>query len=277
MGLIATVLLVAVLLMAAIWWGQERLIFFPEPLRPDHRFAVPPDVHEVFVEVPGARLNALHLQVPAPRAVVFYLHGNGGNLQGWFGNADFYRALQVDLFMIDYRGYGKSGGRIGSQAELIADVRAAWSSIAGRYAGRPVVFIGRSLGSGLAAELTAGLPPDERPDLLVMVSPYRSLRTLARQFYPWIPPQLLRYPLDTERLLPQLSAGGRPRVLLLHGARDELIPAAHSEALARDLPDAALRLIAGAGHNDLQLFPDYLDALREAIRRLTERGPASGG
>jgi hypothetical protein len=62
--------------------------------------------------------------------VVFYLHGNAGNLDSWFVNADFWRQANVDLFMLDYRGYGKSSGRITSQAQLEADVRAAWAAVA---------------------------------------------------------------------------------------------------------------------------------------------------
>ena len=94
---------------------------------------------------------ALHLRLPAPKGVVFFLHGNGGSLESWFINPEFYRRANYDLFMIDYRGYGKSTGQIESEAQLRADVRAAWATVAPQYAGRKVVFYGRSLGTGLAA------------------------------------------------------------------------------------------------------------------------------
>ena len=262
-------------LLGGLWWGQERLIFLPSPLPADHRFRVADDVHEVWVEVPGARLNALHLRQPDPRGIVFFLHGNAGNLDSWFVNTDFYRRLGFDLFMLDYRGYGKSSGRIASEAELHADVAAAWRSIAARYAGRQVVFFGRSLGSGLAAHLAASLPPAERPDVLMLVSPYTSLRQMARELYPIVPPALVRYPLRTDLALgalvepSSLMAAGdlsrRPRVVLLHGARDSVIPMRHSEALAAIASGAELRVIADAGHNDLQAFPAYLDAIREVL------------
>jgi pimeloyl-ACP methyl ester carboxylesterase len=134
-------------LLGALWWGQERLLFHPEPLAADYRFDFGADVHETWVDVPGARLNALHLRLPKPDGVVFYLHGNAGNLQSWFTNVEFYRRANLDLFMVDYRGYGKSSGRIRSQAELEADVRVAWASIATQYSGQRRVFFGRSLGT----------------------------------------------------------------------------------------------------------------------------------
>ena len=240
-------------LLALLWWQQERLIFLPSKLPAEHRFDVGADVHEAWVDVPGARLHALHLRNREPRGVVFFLHGNAGNLDSWFVNADFYRRLNLDLFMLDYRGYGKSSGRIDSQAQLEADVRAAWAGIAPRYAGKPRVLIGRSLGSALAAGLAAEL----QPELTVLISPYESMAALAAEHYPWVPAALLRYPLRTDEALARVKSP----VLLLHGADDEIIDAAHSERLLRVAPHAERVLIEGAGHNDLQQFPAYLEAL----------------
>ncbi|HSQ08732.1 MAG TPA: alpha/beta fold hydrolase [Chromatiaceae bacterium] len=103
-------------LVAALWWGQEGLLFHPEPLPAGHRFDFGPDVHETWVEVPGARLNALHLRLPDADGVVLFLHGNAGNLKTWFTAVQLFRRANFDLFMPDYRGFGKSTGRIEGQA-----------------------------------------------------------------------------------------------------------------------------------------------------------------
>ncbi len=268
LGLVGMAALLLALAAAALWWGQERLIFQPVPLPADHRFDLPSDVHETTIEVPGARLHALHLRLPRPDGLVFYLHGNAGNLDSWFVDPDFWRALNVDLFMVDYRGFGKSSGRITSQAQLLADVQAAWHAVAPAYAGRPVVLAGRSLGTGLAAQLAAGLPAAERPAQLLLVSPYRSLQALADVHYPLVPRALLRYPLRTDQALQAVATapGPRPSVVLLHGAQDALIPADHSMALAALAPGAQVGIIPGAGHADLQEVPVYLDAVRQAVR-----------
>lgn len=251
------------LLLALLWFGQEKLIFLPQKLPADHRFDIGPDVHEVWVDRPGpeaARLHALHLRLPQPVGVVFYLHGNAGNLEGWFVNADFWRSVNHDVFMIDYRGYGKSGGRVTSEAQLIDDVRAAWQQVAPAYAGRQRVVFGRSLGSALAAKLAA----EVTPDLTVLVSPYESMAALAAEHYRWVPAALLRYPLRTDEAVARLKG----RLLLLHGERDELIGLRHSErllSLARASAGASLVSVPGAGHNDLQMFAGYLDSLRAAL------------
>jgi len=249
-----------VLLLAGLWWGQERLLCMPQTLPSDHRFELGTDVHERTIDVPGARLHALHLQLPAPRGVVFFLHGNAGNLQSWFVDLEFYRSANFDLFMLDYRGYGKSAGRIESEAQLHADVRAAWNAVAPAYAGRKRVLFGRSLGSGLVARLAVPV----QPELTVLVSPYSSMRALAAEHYPWVPAALLRYPLATDADVAQL----RTPLLLLHGDRDTLIDVSHSETLAQRNTAARLHVLKGAGHNDLQHFDGYHAVLRAALDAL---------
>ena len=237
---------------------QEALLFAPQVLDAGYRFDRGPDVRETWVNVPGARLNALHMKLPKPVGIVFFLHGNGGSLDSWFVDIDFYRRANFDLFMIDYRGYGKSSGRIESEAQLHADVRAAWDSVAPRYAGLQRVVLGRSLGSGLAAALAAEVQPGHT----VLVSPYFSMQALAAEHYAWVPGAVLRYPLRTDLALPRIHGD----VLLVHGERDTLIDPSHSLRLQALLPRSRRLVVAGAAHNDLQRFSDYSDALAVALR-----------
>jgi uncharacterized protein len=245
------------LVLGALYWRQEVLLFRPHKLAADHVFQLPSDIEERWIEVEGGRINALHLKLPQPDGVVFYLHGNGGSLQSWFTNPDFYRRLNLDLYMIDYRGYGKSPGQISSEAQLMADVRASWQAVAPRYAGKKRVFFGRSLGTGPAAQLAAEL----QPELTVLVSPYFSMRRLAREHYPWVPGPVLRYPLRTDLALPKIEGP----VLIVHGEDDTLIPAAHSRDLQPLARRPTLVIVPGAGHNDLQRFAPYTDALAAAL------------
>ena len=248
-----------------LWAKQESLLFQPSPWPADRALPVQANVFETHVDVPGARLSVLHMRLPAPKGVVFFLHGNGGNLASWFVNVDFYRVANLDLVMVDYRGYGKSTGRIASEQQLRADVRAVWAHFAPQYAGKKLVVLGRSLGTGLAAGLARELAQAGRPvALTVLVSPYSSMQALVKQIYPWVPSSLLRYPLRTDEDLPQVQAP----VLLIHGAKDALIDPSHSATLQMLVPQAQRVLIDGAGHNDLQEFPAYLHAVMQALRNL---------
>ena len=77
----------------------------------------------------------------------------------------------------------------------------------------------------------------------------------------WGRAKLLRYPLRTDLVLPGIEGP----VLLLHGDRDTTIPVEHSRRLLAAVPTARLAVIEGAGHNDLQAFDAYRQALAEAL------------
>ncbi len=254
-----------VLALTWLWFRQEKLIFAPTILPADFVLAKDPDVHEVAIDVPGARLSALHMRLPNPKGVVFFLHGNGGALDSWFVKPAYYRAANYDLFMLDYRGYGKSTGKIESEEQLRADVRAAWALVAPQYIGRKVVIYGRSLGSGLAAGLAAEMQAQHTPaDLTVMVSSYSSMAALASETYPLVPQFVQRYPMRSDQRVGRIQTP----LLLIHGEQDTMIPPRHSDLLKTLAPHATLVHVPGAAHNDLQDFDVYLNAFAKALADL---------
>ncbi|TFZ00345.1 alpha/beta hydrolase [Ramlibacter humi] len=239
---------------AWLWFRQERLLFEPELLPAEEPLFTDPDVREFGVDVPGAKLSVAQLKLPDPQGVVFYLHGNSGNLRKWFVGLDAFRELNFDVVMMDYRGYGKSGGRIESEAQLRADVRAVWNEVATQYEGKRIVISGQSLGTGLAAGLSAELcDAGCTPDLTLLISAYSSMRAVADEHYPWVPSRVLRYPLQTVDHASKLKGP----VILVHGDKDELIPHHHSEAIRQVLPQCQLLLLEGAGHSDVHEHPSF--------------------
>ncbi len=252
-----------------LYLRQESLLFFPVPLPADYRFDLP-GVTEEKIQVPGATLSALHFRQPKENApakgVIFFLHGNGGNLQSWLTDTSFYQRTGYDVFMLDFRGYGKSTGKISSEAQLHADVLAAWKHVEKEYAGRKNVIYGRSLGTGLATKLAAELSADPASgvSLLVLVSPYVSLQQIAKEQYPWVPGFVMRYPMRTDQWLPAVRAP----VLILHGGHDALINVSHARRLKELKPDAQLVVLPDAGHNDIHIFPGYIETLEARLREL---------
>jgi uncharacterized protein len=262
LGLIAAAGAVYTAAIGWLWFRQERLLFEPTRLEPDCRLTDDADVHELWIEVPGARLSTVHLKLPAPRGIVYFLHGNSGNLQDCLGELDSFRQLNFDVVMFDYRGYGKSTGCIASEEQLRDDVRLVWAHFADQYQGKRVVISGQSLGTGLAAGLAAELCEAGRtPDLTLLVSPYSSAQALADELYPWVPRQVLRYPLQTVEHAMRL----RGPLLLIHGDKDELIGIHHSEALCTAVPQAQFVRVEGAGHSDLHKFPSFRQAWTGAL------------
>jgi uncharacterized protein len=265
LGMFAAVAAVYTAAIGWLWFRQERLLFEPTPLPPDEPLVADPDVHESWVEVPGARLSVAHLRLSAPRGVVFFLHGNSGNLKDCLVDLDAFRQVDFDVVMFDYRGYGKSSGCIASEEQLRQDVRTVWAGFALRYQGRRVVIAGQSLGTALAAGLSAELcATGQAPDLTLLVSPYSSMRALAEELYPWVPRQVLRYPLHTAEHAARLSGP----LMLIHGDQDKLIGIHHSHALRTAAPAAQFLCVEGAGHNDVHTFPSFRKALHGALGTL---------
>lgn len=249
---------------------QESIIFVGSTLPNDHEFAFDVPFEELRIPVDGAELSALHFQQSNPRGLVFFLHGNGGNLDTWTSNVDYYQRVNYDLLIFDYRGYGKSSGNIQSEQQLHDDVRRAWDFIADRYQDKPIVVYGRSLGTALASQLAY----DVNPDLLILVSPFSSMLAMARHEYPLLPDWLVRYPLRTDRLIDRIESP----IVLVHGDKDRFIPPEHSRALIEMAkPSAELLIVEGAGHNDIHLFASYLDGLTDALPDQTARDTSVSG
>lgn len=262
LGLLAAVGAVYTAAIGWLWFRQERLLFEPTPLPADEPLVSDADVIEEWIEVPGARLSAAQLRLPNPRGVVFFLHGNSGNLRDCLVDIDAFRQVNFDVVMFDYRGYGKSTARIESETQLRADVAAVWAHYGPQYDGRRVVVAGQSLGTALAAGLSAELcAAGHAPDLTLLVSPYSSMRALADELYPWVPRQVLRYPLHTAEHAARLKGP----LMLIHGDKDELIGIHHSHALRTAVPAAQLLCVEGAGHGDVHKFPSFRKALHGAL------------
>ncbi len=264
-GLLALVCTLYTAGLAWLWFSQEKLLFAPTALAADALIGNGKDVREVKVAVPGALLSVLHMQLPQPKGVVFFLHGNAGNVVSWFPDPDFYRRANFDVVMMDYRGYGKSTGQITSEDQLRGDVRAVWQHFAPQYTDKKWLLIGRSLGTALAAGLAAELGQSGRaPDATILVSAYQSMEALATARYRLVPSMVLRYPLRTDASVGLV----RSPLLLVHGQADTLIAPNHSQALHALAPQSSLLLVPVAAHNDLQDFPAYLQAIEKVMAGL---------
>jgi len=149
-----------------LYFQQERLLFFPTKLPADYRFRFSNRFEERWITAAdGTRLHGLLFSADsASKGLIFYLHGNGGALDSWGEVAATYTRMGYSVFLLDYRGYGKSGGRISSQAQLLADVDTAYQQLTREFPEAQTVLIGYSLGTGAAAWLAAR----NHPRLLVL-------------------------------------------------------------------------------------------------------------
>jgi uncharacterized protein len=248
-----------VLVCSALYFRQESLLFRPEKLAADFRFEFPHKFSEVNLPVPGATLNGLHFTTPNAKGAVLYFHGNSGSLKRWGDVAESFLSRGYDLFILDYRGYGKSSGSIASEQQLIEDGEQAYGYLSQHYAPQNIVIYGRSLGTGLAAQIALRHPSK----LLILETPYVSLKDLTGRFYPYIPGFLLKFPMRTDLALPQIKSP----IYLIHGSADEVVPYDSSEKLLLLIQTKKeLVTIPNAPHNGLRLTSLYNAALDRFLR-----------
>ena len=238
---------------------QERLIFLPDRLDKKYQFSFATPFDEVFVGTDdGHALSGLLFKTQASRGVIFYLHGNAGSLGEWGEVASTYLRLQYDVFMLDYRGYGKSEGTITNEVQLVRDVQQAYNHLLKSYKERDVIVLGYSLGSGFAAKIAAA----NQPRMLIMQAPYYSLTDMMRHSYPFLPTFLLKYKLSTKDVLPECKMP----IVLFHGDQDEVIPYAQSLKLKELLkPGDTLITLTGVGHNGMTYEAAYIGALETIL------------
>jgi fermentation-respiration switch protein FrsA (DUF1100 family) len=233
--------------------AQRRLVF--EPHRTLHRAAAdyPFPVHDVGIAIPGKPGQTLHgWWIPATNLlrakVVLYLHGNDGNVSTSMDSIAPLRELGYSVFMIDYRGYGASGGGFPSEAGVYQDAQSAWDYLVHERGINPAnLFIyGHSLGGAVAIELALRHPEAAG---LVVESSFTSVYDMAMLEAPYalLPVDLLL----TQRFDSIVKVGQlRLPVLYIHGTADEIVPFEMGKALYNATPFARGFVAVPAGRHE---------------------------
>lgn len=205
---------------------QENLIFFPTKLKQNYAFKFDKDFEEITIptndniNLHGILFHSKKREKSnsSEKKLVFYLHGNGGTVNSWGGISDVYTDLGYDLFILDYRGYGKSEGKIHSQEQFFSDVQTAYDFVRKKknYDEGNIIIVGYSVGTASAAMLAS----QNNPKALILQAPYFSLTDMTKRTYPFIPTFLLKYEFNTAQFLSQ----NKVPTTIFHGTEDRVIP-----------------------------------------------------
>jgi len=242
-----------------LYFLQEKLIFFPEKLDKDFKFSFDRKFEEINIKTAdNLLLHGLLFKADTSKGLIFHLHGNAGSLRTWGEVAKTYTDLNYDLFMIDYRGYGKSEGKITSQDQLYQDLQTVYNELKTNYKESQIIVLGYSIGTGPATKIAA----DNNPRLLILQAPYYNLTDMMKHFYPVIPTFILKYKFETDKFI---KACKMP-VVIFHGLQDEVVYYNSSVKLKEIMKSGdSLITLDGQGHNGISDHPDYRKALREIL------------
>lgn len=247
-----------------VFFPAKPLMYSPEQLGMDFD-----DVS--FSASDGVRLNAWMIKASDDAPMVLWFHGNAGNIADRLENARLLVDRGLSLFMVDYRGYGKSEGAP-SEDGIYADGQGAYDYLMSRgVEPQNLIVFGRSLGSSVAVYVAS----NNKCAGVILESAFTNMADMARVHFPIIPGMGgFKHKFNSTDRIRSISAP----ILFTHGDEDELVP----YDLGRRLYEAAsakkeFYTIRGAHHNDTYFVggSGYFDRFEHFVRENTERGDSS--
>lgn len=198
---------------------QRYLIYFPDKTV----FFTPRHINLPYENIEyktsdDISINGWFIPADSSENTLLFCHGNAGNISHRLESIQIFNRLKLDVFIFDYRGFGKSEGKPDEQGTYL-DAKGAWDFLVKEKDVDPsrIIIFGRSLGSGIASWLAR----ETEPAGLILESSYTSLPDLAAKIYPFFPVRWLsRYNYPTRENLDHIDCP----VLFIHSRGDEIIP-----------------------------------------------------
>lgn len=245
-----------------IWFytGQEKALFSTVPHPADYVYKINvPFEERTIAMADGKKLNGVLFKSDSSKGVILWLPGGRGMLDSLSEEASYYTNLNYDVFIINYRGFGKSEGTITSEEQFGNDMQTVYNSFKKQYSENNIIVYGYSLGSGPAAKLAA----ENHPKMLLLLAPYYSFQDMAQKAFPYLPLSLLlKYRFKTFEQIQKIKSP----IVIFHGDSDTKIKVEASERLSKYLkPTDQLILLPGQPHNNFTKNEQYLAALKKKL------------
>jgi fermentation-respiration switch protein FrsA (DUF1100 family) len=263
-------ILMVLALMTAGFWALVRYLESVGVFFPNRGMAVVPSViglpwEDVYFTTPDhVKLNAWFFKNPCALSTVLFAHGNAGNMSDRLFKIKFFYDLGLNVFIFDYRGYGKSEG-IPSEAGIYLDARSAYDYLQSRgdVGMKNIILYGASIGGTVVIDLAT----QRNAALLVIESSITNAKDMARIFYPFIPLFFLSLKFDSIEKVRELTV---PK-LFIHSPDDEVVPFWVGQKLFEAAAQPKEFLKIHGGHNDGSITVDEQAAV-EFTRILKSKG-----
>ena len=251
-----------------LWLFQSHLVYFPRreiTMTPD-RVGLPyEDIS--FEASDGVKLSGWFIPAENARGVILFCHGNAGNISHRLESIRIFHRLSLDVFIFDYRGYGRSEGKPTERGTYL-DAEAAWRYLAEDRQADParIIIFGRSLGGAVASWLAKA----QTAGALIVESAFTSIPDIGADAYPFLPVKLLsRFKYSIVDYIREV----RCPVLIVHSRDDELISFNHGRRLFEAANEPKDFLEISGSHNDGFLISSekYEDGLGLFVFRYIRR------
>ena len=258
------IIVAAVFVVAYFRYFEHRSLYFPMK---EIEF-MPSDVGLSYEDVyfntdDGVRLNAWLVPAEDSRFTLLFCHGNGGNISHRIDKIEILNKLGLDIFIFDYRGYGKSEGRP-SEKGFYRDIEAAYNYLISEKNVSPerMILYGESLGGAVAIDLAA----KKTAKALIIEATFSCTKDMARGLYPVFPTFLISSKFDSAAKIKKLTL---PK-LIIHSKNDDIVPFDHSLKLLKLSPEPKKHVVLMGNHNSafLDSRDAYVSGIREFLRGL---------
>tara|TARA_R100001015_G_C4632218_1_gene195507 strand:+ start:1877 stop:2680 length:804 start_codon:yes stop_codon:yes gene_type:complete len=259
--IIALITLVGIVagILLSIYFLQDKLIFSPIRLPMDYHFPFENAEEFTFKVADRADLNCLLFKTEGEsKGLIFYIHGNADNLRYWGDFAKFFTDLQYDVFMYDFRSFGKSTGRIKNERNLQRDNKILYKRMVKIYGEENIIVYGFSIGTGLAARLANR----NKPKMLILEAPYDHFISLIKYHKAYLPASwITKYHFRINRYLAEIDVPTH----IFHGTEDRKVPYYLGERLRGIHPLVEFHTVLDATHSDMQSMEYYKRKMKELL------------
>ncbi|MEO1513845.1 MAG: alpha/beta fold hydrolase [Bacteroidota bacterium] len=231
---------------------EDRFVFRPTGLSDTHQFEFDHRHEERFWEAEdGTRIHSLFFPAQGvKKGIVLYFHGNADNLQRWGRYTVDFTSRGYDVWAVDYRGYGKSGGQV-DEDWFYKDAYQMYQQCREEYEPQEIVLYGRSLGSAVATHLAAQV----RARLLILETPFDNIQSV---FHAQMPVSFLPFRLKNQFPNDQFIQRVQYPICIVHGTADDLVPLQSALQLKPLLKSGdKFSIIEKGGHKNLRTFEEY--------------------
>jgi len=199
-----------------MYFNQESFIFHPLKINKETKYNYPNSFKEIDLKTnDGTTINNLYFETENPKGVVYFLHGNAGNLSISGNVAPLYLESGYNVFITDYRGFGKSEGTTTDQTQLFSDAQLGYDFLKKDFKDDQIIIVGYSIGTGIASYLAS----TNNPKLLILQAPYYNLKTEMKSRFPFLPTFILKYPFENNLHLSKVKSP----IFIFHGDNDYVI------------------------------------------------------
>lgn len=244
---------------------ESRSIFFPLnelEFTPEDFNLHYDDIY--FLTSDNVRINGWFIPSQDANYTLLFFHGNAGNISHRLEKIIFFNGLKLNVFIIDYRGYGKSRGKPREKG-LYTDAQASYEYLVEKYKIDPenIILYGESLGSAVAIDLALKV----KVRALILEGAFPSIKDLARSIYPFISLFLFTNKFDSLGKIKNISV---PK-LFLHSRDDEIVPFKLAQKFYNKASEPKQLVELRGGHNSafLDSQEKYIASLRSFINSLS--------